>query len=85
MRRKLLIPLSILLFIASCKKDNSNTPSSSGGTGGGGGGQTGTAHITSWSPAVPYADDTVTFHGTGFDPAASGNIVTPRPLDVMQA
>lgn len=75
MRRKLLIPVTLLLLIGSCKKDKAS-PSSSGGTGGSGGGQTGTAHITSWSPAVPYADDTVTFHGNGFDPTASGNIVT---------
>ena len=74
MRRKLFIPLTLLLLIASCKKAKA-PPSGSGGTGGGGGGQTGTAHITSWSPAVPYADDTVTFHGNGFDPTASGNVV----------
>ncbi len=75
MRQILFIPFAIVLLATSCKKGKADQPANPGG-GGGGGGQTGTAHISSWSPAVPYADDTVTFHGTGFDPTASGNVVT---------
>lgn len=75
MKRNLLFPVVAFLLIASCEKDKAS-PSSGGGGGGTTPTQTGTAHITSWSPAIPYADDTVTFHGTGFNPTASGNIIT---------
>jgi|GEM_PF-3800209 len=74
MQRKLIIPVVALLLIASCKKDN--TPPSSSGGGGTTPTQTGSAHITSWSPAIPYADDTVTFFGTGFNTTPNGNVIT---------
>ena len=75
MQRKQIVPVIALLLIGSCKKDN--TPPSVGSSGGGTTPtQTGTAHISSWSPDIPYADDTVTFHGTGFNPMATGNIIT---------
>lgn len=74
MQRNLIVPFIALLLAAACKKDNSSPPS--GTAGGGGGGQAGSAHISSWEPAIPYADDTITFHGTGFDPVASGNSIT---------
>lgn len=80
--------LTLLTLTIACSKDDSSAPSSSSGGGGSGGGDNnGSAHISSWSPAIPYADDTITFHGTGFDAMISGNLITTcsRTFEVISA
>lgn len=57
--RTIILSAIIILFVIGCKKTNSPGPPPSGG---------GKITITSITPVMPYADDTITITGTGFNP-----------------